>query len=554
MPPAEVSTPIQDGGYDLPRFAFRTPPELAGQKPGRYPVVVVGGGLTGLAAACDLALRGIPVVLLDDDDTVGVRGAASRGICYARKTLETFERLGIYQRVAARGVTWSVGRVLRNDQELYSFDLGAGAETCQPPFINIQQFHVEWALVDRLAELPGAQLRWLSRVTGAQAAADHIRLSVETPAGTYALEAEWVVDASGVGSRLREALGVTVRPSLGVDRWCISDVRFPAAERPPERHVWVEAAFNEGRAVWQHPMADGVWRIDYQMAPDAEPAEISNPEAVRRRLAAHLGVQTPVELVWVGPWAYRSFVLDRFRHGRVLFAGDAAHCFSPFGARGGNSGVQDAENLAWKLAAVLRGDAPEALLDSYDAERRPAAVQNVEVTDRSARFLAPRSRFENALRGAVLDLARRHAFARPLVNAGRMSVPFDYTGLSPLCTNAGEALPNLPAMLADGRATSLVALRAGAAPVPWLLAWPGAPPLPDAPGFAVGGPVGPLPVLRGTALEALGGPGTVLVVRPDLHLAARLSHPGPAEVAAAMSRALALAGEHRMNATMRGAA
>jgi 3-(3-hydroxy-phenyl)propionate hydroxylase len=530
----------QAQGYDLPVFPYRRSPEQDGAGP-RHPVAIVGGGLTGLTAACDLALRGVPVVLLDEDDTVGVRGASSRGICYAERSLDMLDRFGIYERVRDKGVTWSVGRILADDDEVYAFDLAQGSASRQPPFINIQQFYVEWFLVDRLRELPLADLRWKNRVVGVREEPDRVALEVETPEGPYTLRADWVIDASGLGSSVRAALGIETRSAQSVDRWCISDVRF-AKPLPPERWTWVRAAFNEGRAVWQHGMADGVWRIDYQMSPDATPEEISRPETVERRLRAHLGDDTELELVWVGPWGYRTHLLDSFRHGRVFFAGDAAHVFSPFGARGGNSGMQDAENIAWKLAAVLGGHAGEALLGSYSAERRAAAAFNIMTTERSARFLAPRSRFERALREAVLDLAREHPFARRVVDMGRMSVAHDYAD-SPLTTNAGQALPNVAIRLPDGRPAAIsdllrgegarfLVLAAGGTEVPAHVA-------PCARVYAIGTDVaGGHPAIAGERLGAVVRPGEVLVVRPDQHLAARFSHPSPAAVGAAIDRAL----------------
>lgn len=526
-------------GYDLPVFASRRAPELDGTRK-RYSVAVVGAGLAGLTVACDLALRGVDVVLLDEDDTVGARGASSRGICYAQKSLEIFERLGIYDRIAAKGATWSVGRVLRNNDELYQFELARGSACQQPPFINIQQFYVEWFLVERLAELDIADLRWRNAVVGVRPMAHRVELDVETPDGSYTLEADWVVDCSGIASRLRAELGLKPDVQFDADRWCISDVRFahPVAS---ERWTWVEAPFNEGRAVWQHKMADGVWRIDYQMPPDSDPAEIGRPEIVRARLEAQLG-HTGFEVVWVGPYSYRTQLLDCFRHGRILFAGDAAHVFSPFGARGGNSGIQDAENLAWKLTAVVRGHAPEALLDSYDAERRAAAVHNIRVTGRTTRFLAPRSAFERALRWAVLDLARDHEFARAFVNAGRMSQPYDYSH-STLTTNAASAVPNVAVRYADGTWGSLSEVLAGEGARCLVLCFPDieAPRLCNtiAQVWAVGGEVGDLPILRGDELEALGIAGEVFVVRPDQHLAARLMRPTREMVEAAIDKAFA---------------
>jgi 3-(3-hydroxy-phenyl)propionate hydroxylase len=525
------------GGYSLPVFPYRRPPELDGSRH-RHPVAIVGGGLSGLTAACDLASRDIPVVLLDEDDTVGVRGASSRGIVYAQKTLEIFDRLGIYDRVAEKGVTWSVGRVLADDDVLYAFDAARGSLSRQPPFINLQQFYIEWFLVDRLNELAKAELRWKNRVTGIALAADHATLTVETPDGSYALEAAWVIDASGLASTIRQALGAEMAAELGEDRWCISDVRFKKA-LPAERWTWAKANFNDGRAVWQHPMADGVWRLDYQMGPNADPQQIANPEVVKDRLRRHLG-ETEVEIVWVGPYGYRTQLMEDFRWARVFFIGDAAHVMNPFGARGGNSGVQDAENIAWKLAAVLAGTADEALLDTYNEERRAAAAHNIKVTGRTIRFLAPHSPFEHRLRDAVLDLARRYDFARALVDTGRLSVAYDYSASS-LTTGGGAALPNIAVTHPDGTAGALSDLLRGSGARFLVLCFPGsaAPDLPAASvcAFACNAAIGSLPIIRGAGLAALGGNGEVLVIRPDQHVAARLVRPDATTIMAAIDRA-----------------
>ncbi|MES3004013.1 MAG: FAD-dependent monooxygenase, partial [Pseudomonadota bacterium] len=241
-------------GYKLPEYPFIAPPELVGGVPGHHPIVIVGGGLAGLTMACALAHYGINAVLLDEDTTVGVKGASSRGICYTQKSLEIFERLGVYERIAAKGIQWSVGRTFAGYDEVYSFDLKqqAGYDlSSQPPFINIQQFYIEGFLVERIAQLGHVELRWASRVTAFRQDAECATLTVSTPAGDYELRADHVIDATGSHSPLRAWAGASVTARKGDDRWCIADVRF--ARRPPvERHTWIEAPFNENRAVWQH--------------------------------------------------------------------------------------------------------------------------------------------------------------------------------------------------------------------------------------------------------------------------------------------------------------
>ncbi|MBA3593720.1 MAG: FAD-dependent monooxygenase [Polaromonas sp.] len=447
-------------GYTLPEYPFVAPPELATGEVRRYPVVIVGGGITGLTLACALAQYGVEAVLLDEDNTVGVKGASSRGICYAQKTLEIFKRLGVYERIARKGVQWSVGRTFAGEDEVYSFDLRqqqTHSLSQQPPFINLQQFYVEGFLVEQIqalnAERPRIDLRWNNRITAFAQTSDFATLSITTPAGDYTLQAAHVIDCTGSRSPFRAWCGASVTAKKGDDRWCIADVRFKDAP-PVERHTWIEAPFNNNRAVWQHLMADGVWRIDYQMAPNCNPAEVSREDVVRARLNAQfkreLG-EGECDIVWVGPYAYRSECLDQLRHGRVFFAGDSAHVVSPFGARGGNSGVQDADNLAWKLAAALQGRASPHLLDSYHQERHEAAQQNVQVTNRTARFLRPADGAERLFRSAAVGLARQHLFARQLVNTGRMSVPNTYSR-SPMCDKSGGvATQNVSFQWADGK-------------------------------------------------------------------------------------------------------
>ncbi len=442
----------QGSGYVLPEYPFVEPPELRTGQTGRAPVVIVGGGITGLTLACALAQRGVAAVLLDEDNTVGVKGASSRGICYTQKSLEIFHRLGVYERIAAKGIQWSVGRTFAGEDEVYSFDLrqqGAYNLSAQPPFINIQQFYIEAFLVDRIRELGSVDLRWSSRVTAFTQDGRGATLTVQTPAGSYRLEADHVVDATGSHSPFRRWCQASVTSRRGDDRWCIADVRF-SRHPPTERHTWIEAPFNENRAVWQHLMGDDVWRIDYQMAPDSDPAEVSRESVVRERLARQFGPDTEVQIVWVGPYAYRSECIDQMRHGRVYFMGDSAKVVSPFGARGGNTGIADADNLAWKLAAVLAGRAAPRLLDSYHEERHEAAQQNVLVTNRTARFLRPADGAERLLRDAVISLAREHAFARPLVNTGRMAVANPYSRSSACETTGGQSVQNVAFRWADG--------------------------------------------------------------------------------------------------------
>ncbi len=443
----------QGSGYALPEYPFVAPAELSTGELHRHRVVIVGGGITGLTLACALARLGVKAVLLDEDNTVGVKGAASRGICYTQKSLEIFDKLGIYPAIAKKGIQWSVGRTFAGNDEVYSFDLRQQSSfnlSNQPPFINIQQFYIEGYLVERIHALGQVDLRWKSRVSAFEQNDEFATLTVETPAGSYRIEADHVIDATGSRTPFHQWVGASKQTHRGDDRWCIADVRF-SRHPPVERHTWIEAPFNENRAVWQHLMADDVWRIDYQMAPDADPDTMGGLAQVRERLQGQFGSDVEVEIVWVGPYTYRSQCLDQLRAGRVFFMGDTAKVVSPFGARGGNTGVADADNLAWKLAAVLRGRASPSLLDSYNEERLEAAQENVRVTNRTTRFLRPADGVERVFRNAAISLARQHLFARALVNTGRMAVANSYTR-SGICDGpaGGQSVQNAAFRWADG--------------------------------------------------------------------------------------------------------
>jgi 3-(3-hydroxy-phenyl)propionate hydroxylase len=423
----------QGSGYTLPVYEAVIPEAVHSGAVEHHQIVIVGGGLAGLTLACSLAQLGVACVLLDEDNSVGVKGASSRGICYTQKSLEIFDKLGIYERIKAKGIQWSVGRTFAGADEVYSFDLKAQGNfnlSEQPAFINIQQFYNEGFLVERIVELGVAQIRWSNRVEAFSVQNNQAVLSVSTPKGCYSAMADYVIDCTGSRSPFHDWLKIKKTSIKGDDRWCIADVRF--STRPPqERHTWIEAPFNENRAVWQHLMADDVWRIDYQMAPDADPAYVSSETQVRERLAKQFGQETQVDIVWVGPYAYRSECVNTMTapagKSLVFLMGDSAKVVSPFGARGGNTGIADADNLAWKLAAVVQGRAERALLDSYHDERHEAAQTNVQVTNRTARFLRPQEGMERIFRQATLDLAKQHPFARSLVNTGRMAVANPYS-------------------------------------------------------------------------------------------------------------------------------
>ena len=408
-----------DVDYQRVEFPYARSPDQDARAPLHHPVVVVGAGPVGLTAAIDLAQQGVGVVLVDDDNKLSF---GSRAICFAKRTLEIWDRLGCGERMVAKGVCWNTGKVYFQDELVYRFDLLPESSHRRPAFINLQQYYCEGYLCDHARTLSNIDLRWKHKVTRVEQPDDGVLIDVETPDGRYSMHADYLVACDGTRSTVRAAIGEESRGRTFHDRFLIADVKM-SAELPPERWFWFDPPFHRNQSALLHRQPDNVWRIDFQLGADADPELERKPERVIPRIRALLGGDAKFDLEWVSVYTFSCMRMARFRHGRILFAGDAAHCVSPFGARGANSGVQDAENLAWKLKLVLAGKAPDALLDSYDVERGFAADENIRCSTRSTDFITPKTRVSRTFRDATLKLAKDYPFARRLVNSGRLSTP-----------------------------------------------------------------------------------------------------------------------------------
>src|SRR5476649_226494 len=358
-----------------------------------------------------------PVVVIGADHTLS---SGSRAICFAKRTLEIFDRLGCGEPMVAKGVSWNVGKVFLQNELLYAFDLLPEADHARPAFINLQQYYVEGYLAERAHELPLLDARWRNKVMGITQSDECVSLQIDTPDGPYTLRARYVVAADGARSLMRSLMHLDTHGRTFKDRFLIPDVRMKA-DFPTERWFWFDPPFHPNQSVLLHRQPDNVWRIDFQLGWDAYPVAEREPARVIPRVRALLGADVDFELEWVSVYTFRCQRMDKFRHGRVLFAGDSAHGVSPFGARGANSGVQDADNLGWKLKLVIDGDAPDALLDTYASEREAAADENIRPSTRSTDFITPKSDVSRVFRDAALRLAKDCMFARRIVNSGRLS-------------------------------------------------------------------------------------------------------------------------------------
>jgi len=540
----------------------------AGDDAAPLPVLVVGAGPVGLTLALSLAAHGVRSLVVDDDETVATAG--SRAICIQAHTLAILDRLGA-RAVTEEGVSWNVGRTYYRRRELFSVRLDHGSGR-YPGFVNISQARVERLLLDLVEACPLVEVAWRHRVTGLEQDSGGVTVRTAGPGGERSLRAAWVAAADGGRSAVRGLLGVGFPGTSHVDRFLIADVRADLPF-PRERRFYFDPPFNRGRQVLVHPQPDRVWRIDWQVPGEVDLDDERRSGRLDARIRQVTG-DTPYEVVWISSYVFSQRLAERFRVGRAFLVGDAAHVMSVFGARGLNSGVQDADNLAWKLALVVRGlvggAAAEALLDSYEAERRPAAAENLRVTSATMRFMAPPDRWARLRRNAILRGSLVSRALRRRVDSGRLSTPYDYAGSPVVGPGGGPVAPDVPVLLAEGTTAMLgdvaracfVAVRpveGGGDLAAWTrqVAAAGAAAGAAAAGPAVGpapgsGPegaaaTGPLPVVAaGVDLaepaERKGyGPGPdVLLVRPDGHLAGRLPPDAePGALGALLARAVA---------------
>lgn len=500
-----------------------------------FEIVIVGGGPVGLTLALDLGKKGRRVLLLNKRDFVA---AGSKAICFSKRTLDIWNRLGVAKAMVTNGVAWNVGKVFWGDssEPIFTFDMLALKHQEMPGFINLQQYRCEDILIDTLSQVPSVTMRWGHEVTGLRQVDGGVTLDVAASGGNYCVNAPWVVACDGHNSTVRTMMGLDFDGRVFEDNFLIADVRLKQ-ERPAERWFWFDPPFNPGRSALLHKQPDDVWRLDFQLGWNIDRESFMRPENVEPLVRGMLGDDVAFEQEWYSVYSFQCRRMARFVHDRVIFAGDAAHLVSPFGARGCNGGVADADNLAWKLDRVFDGRAGPDLLEAYNHEAIVTADENILNSSRSTDFLTPKSTTSQAFRDAVLQLAKDHAWARPFVNSGRLSTAVAYP-CSPL--NQADQPDDRWHGIAPGHVVIDAPLDQG-----WLLHLLGG----DFVLLAADNSVPTVPGLRTVLVSELGDqlgmilsrydlrPGSAYLVRPDHYVAARWRHPTVELIKSAYERA-----------------
>jgi len=500
----------------------------------RQQTLIVGAGPVGLTIALDLARRGHGVTVLNKLDFIP---AGSKAICFAKRTLDIWDRLGVADAMIEKGVRWNVGKVYRGAREnlVYQFDLMPVKDQKMPGFINLQQYYAEEILLQALQRLSNVELRWGHEVSAIESRSDGVEVTVKCSDASYTVGADWLIACDGNKSTIRQRMGLDFAGRIFEDNFLIADVRVKET-RPVERTFWFDPPFNPGRSALMHKQPDDVWRLDFQLGANIDRAACVRPENVEPLIRGLLGADAEFTPVWYSVYTFQCRRMKSFVHDRVIFAGDSAHLVSPFGARGCNGGVADAANLGWKLDLVLRGQAPEALLQTYNYEAIVTADENILNSSRATDFMTPKTPVSRAFRDAVLELAQEFPFARPFVNSGRLSTAVslpdsplntpdehdaEWAGIKPgyPCLDAPTSSGWLLEQLGEGFVllTNRCEVRA-VTPIQQV----------EISDFDTGGVVASRYDLR---------PGSAYLIRPDQYVAARWRNPTTSAVLAAFDRA-----------------
>ena len=518
-------------------FNWQTMPCKPPERPGNpsADVVILGAGPVGLATALGLARHGVRSVVLEARDTIS---QGSRALAMSRRSMQILDQLGVGDRVMEKALTWSAGWTFYQRELVHSMVIAP------PPHekhgqTNLQQCWMEQLLLDELLATGLCDVRYQHRVTQIDANDGAVHLAVATPLGDYTMNAPWFVAADGPRGIARRCMGIDYEGMSYSQRFVINDI-LCKQPLPEGRRLFFSPPYLPGKTVLMHKAPFDMWRLDFQLMDDQDAETEMQPDQVHARIRAHfelMGIAPDYELVLTSVYKANAVSLPTYNAGRVLFAGDAAHQVPIFGGRGVNHGYEDAHNLAWKLARVVKGASDAQLLDSYTQERRGALLATLAELTRTTIFITTPSPGIALVREAVLSLSLSENFLGNLFDP-YATPPHDCTD-SPLNTadDGGDFGPACRpgALVPDaelgptgerlydrfGDRFTLIAFAGGTAPV-------------EAERFAE-----PLQVLHLSADSTVGRlfdarPGTCYLIRPDQRVAARWREATPEQVDAAL--------------------
>ncbi|MGB3070595.1 MAG: FAD-dependent monooxygenase [Ottowia sp.] len=409
-------------------YPFMRPADMEASAAARHAVVIVGAGPVGLVLAIQLALQGVKPVLIEAEAQVS---GGSRALALTRRSMEIMEQCGVVPQFLTEAIVWNEGRSYFRHTVVHHLEIASCDDDKHAPMTNLAQCWIEKFLVDRARAL-GVDLRFQTRLEALETGPEGVTLTLDTPEGEYVIEAGWVAACDGARSATRRLQNLRFEGQSFESRFVIADFNI-SLDEPPGRRCYFEPPWLPGHAALLHKAPRGVWRLDYQIPEGISDDEALDEARIRSHIQAHLdyiGVDLPWTLEWTTLYKPNTLTLARYNHGRVMYCGDAAHLLPVFGVRGLNTGIQDAVNLAWKLAAVVQGHARAELLDTFSGERVADAKQICFEAARSTRMMAPPTRGFRILQQAVLSLSLENEFTRGLLH-WRTSHPMDYAG-SPL--------------------------------------------------------------------------------------------------------------------------
>lgn len=356
-------------------------------------VLVVGAGPTGLVAAACLKERGVDVRIVDRSS---VRLDQSRALVVQPRTLELMDRMGLARAMVEAGVKTVRTNFYVDGAHLLKVPFGevAAGQTPFPYVLFLSQVQTERILDERLAELE-LPIEWSTELVRVEQTADAVHARIVREGAESGIQCRWLIGADGAHSAVRKELGLPFEGDAYQSDFVLGDVRLSGIDQPlDELHVFL------GRVgiCALFPLEDGLTRVI------ATRIDTSSDEALTLAdltETARVFVGEGVELsdpAWLSRFHLHHRGVPRYRSGRCFVAGDAAHIHSPAGGQGMNTGMQDAFNLSWKLASVLRGELPEAVLDSYHDERHPVGQRLLQFTDRAFSFGAEQPQWFNTIR------------------------------------------------------------------------------------------------------------------------------------------------------------